>query len=80
MRHTVDQIEEKEDAFYSEFLDKAILFCRGDKKTDGIQVRQLIAAAGVVAKQRQTRGAMRALTYQITRDTSRGLLPDLKTA
>ena len=67
-------IEQKEELFYSEFLDKAILYCRGDKKTEGIQVRQLIAAAGVVAKQKQTRGAMRALEYQIERDTGKGLL------
>jgi hypothetical protein len=71
MRLTIDQIEEKEDDFYCIFLDKAIDYGNGAPKADGVQVRQLIAAAGVVAKQRQTRGAMKALAYQIARDTKR---------
>ena len=72
----MNEIEEKEDLFYSEFLDKAISYCRGEKKTDGIQVRNLIAAAGVVSRQKQTRGAMKALQYQILRDTGSGLIED----
>ncbi|MFA6992901.1 MAG: hypothetical protein WC269_06575 [Candidatus Gracilibacteria bacterium] len=75
MKHTLNQVEEKEDDFYVKFLDKAIGYANNEKGTDGVQFRQLVAAAGVVAKQRQTRGAMKALTYQITRDTGRGLLP-----
>lgn len=77
---TSNQVEEREDDFYVKFLDKAIGYANGDKKVDGVQFRQLVAAAGVVAKQRQTRGAMKALTYQIARDTSRGLLPSLEKA
>lgn len=76
MNETV--IESKEDDFYAKFLDKAICYADGKKGTDGVQFRQLVAAAGVVAKQRQTRGAMKALSYQIARDTSRGLLPNKK--
>jgi hypothetical protein len=74
MRLTSEAVEGKEDDFYVLFLDKAIGYANGDKKSDGVQFRQLVAAAGVVAKQRQTRGAMKALSYQIARDTGRGLL------
>jgi hypothetical protein len=75
MRLTVDEIEEKEDSFYSLFLDEAIGFANEVKNVNGIKFRQLVAAAGVVSKQRQTRGAMKALSYQIARDSKRGLLP-----
>jgi len=61
MRLTADQVEEKEDSFYVQFLDMALLYAKGDKKADGVQFRQVVAAAGVMAKQRQTRGAMRAV-------------------
>ena len=77
MLHTNDQkpvIENKEDEFYLAFLDDAIGFATGAKKVDGVKFRQMVSAAGVVAKQRQTRGAMKALDYQIERDTGRGLL------
>lgn len=76
MPHTDQQIEEKEDSYYNVFLDKAVSFANKEKGVDGIQFRQLVAAAGVVAKQRQTRGAMKALAYQIARDSKRGLLPN----
>jgi len=66
----------QEDAFYATFLEKAIEYANNGPKADGVQFRQLVAAAGVVAKQRQTRGAMRALSYQIARDGKRGMLPD----
>lgn len=75
MKLTVDDIEEKEDSFYSLFLDEAIGYAKETKNVNGVKFRQLVAAAGVVSKQRQTRGAMKALSYQIARDTKRGLLP-----
>jgi hypothetical protein len=68
VKPTEDLIEQKEDKFYSIFLDKAIDYADGDGKCDGVQFRQLVASAGVVAKQRQTRGAMKALSHQIWRD------------
>jgi hypothetical protein len=70
---TLDQIEEKEDTFYMGFLDEAIGYAKGVKTADGIKFRQMVAAAGVVARQRQTRGAMKALEYQIERDLGKQL-------
>lgn len=75
MKPTASLVEEKEEAFYMQFLDMALEYAKGGKDADGIQFRQVVAAAGVVAKQRQTRGAMRALSYQIARDTHGGKLP-----
>jgi hypothetical protein len=72
--HTIKEIEDREDGFYMLFLDKITDFANHKKGVDGVEIRQLVAAAGVVAKQRQTRGAMKALTYQIQRDTGRGLI------
>ena len=66
-------ISTKEEKFYGIFLDKAIGYADGN--VEGIQFRQLVSAAGVVAKQRQTRGAMHALRYQIARDHKKGILP-----
>lgn len=70
-----DQINSKENEFYMKFLDEALGYANDSKGANGVKFRQIVAAAGVVAKQRQTRGAMKALSYQIARDTKRGLLP-----
>lgn len=70
----IRKIETKEDAFYSTFLDKAILYA--DKKFDGVQFKALVAAAGVVARQKQSRSAMYMLAYQIERDTAKGVFID----
>lgn len=78
MKLISEVVEEKEDSFYIMFLDKAIGYAKNEKGTDGVQFRSLTAAAGVVAKQRQTRGAMKALTFQIQREASRGFLPPPK--
>ena len=71
MAFTAKQVEEKEDSFYVKWLSKAEDFVDGKKDCDGVRFRALTAAAGVVAKQRQTRGAMRALDFQIEREVSR---------
>lgn len=73
MRSTDIDIEKKENDFYHEFLGKAIEFARNPKQSsvNGIYFKSLVAAAGVVAKQKQTRGAMNALEYQIQRDSAR---------
>lgn len=70
MKHTIESIEQKEMEFYNIFLDKAQEFVSGGKVT-GIEMRQIIAAGSVVAKMVQTRGAMKALEFQIKRDSSR---------
>lgn len=68
------EIEKKENQFYKLFLDKAVQYA--NKKYDGTDFRQLVAAAGVVARTKQSRSATRVLVYQIERDTARGLLAD----
>jgi hypothetical protein len=74
MSPTQNQVQEKENSFYSMFLDKAIGYAEG--KVEGVQFKHLVAAAGVVVRQKQTRGAMKALSYQIARDQHRGVLPE----
>lgn len=71
-----EYIEKHENDFYAKFLEKAIDFADGKKTIDGLKFRQLVAAAGVVAKQKQTRSAMNALRYAIERDSARGLFND----
>jgi hypothetical protein len=66
-------IPELENQFYFKYLKTAIEFY--DDKVEGIKFRALTASAGVVAKQRQTRGAMTALSYQMARDRGKGLIP-----
>lgn len=75
-----NEIESSENEYYKVFLEKAVGFARDPEKAkiNGIYFKQLVAAAGVVAKQRQTRGAMKALEYQIRRDTALGRLDTTK--
>jgi len=76
MSHTQranNRINELEDRAYEACLGTIIKYSRGE--AEGVQTRLMVAAAGAIAKQRQTRGAMAALQYQIARDTHKGLLP-----
>lgn len=77
MQHTESTINTLEREFYGEYLNKAIAMVKQTKEApDGVLFRSITAAAGVIAKQRQTRGAMKALDHQIKRDTV--LYPALK--
>jgi len=55
------------DSFLEIYIQQAIDFANGKGKMDGVKFRAMTAAAGVVAKDKQTRGAMRALDFQIQR-------------
>jgi hypothetical protein len=57
------------DSFLEIYIQQAIDFANGNSKIDGIKFRALTASAGVVVKDKQTRGAMKALDFQITRYT-----------
>lgn len=65
-----EKIEAKENEFYSLFLDKAIAFAKSPKgaNLNNASFRQIVSAAGVMAKQRQSRLAMKALQYQINKE------------
>jgi hypothetical protein len=60
-------IENLGDNFLEIYIQQAIDFANGKGKIDGVKFRAMTAAAGVVAKDKQTRGAMRALDFQIQR-------------
>ena len=74
MKHTLEEVEEKEGDFYVTTLEKCLDYARHGK-TEGTEVRQLIAMAGVVAKIKQTRGAMQSLDAMIARDKMSGVIP-----
>jgi hypothetical protein len=74
MKHTLEEVEEKEVDFYVVSMEKAMDYAKHGK-TEGTEIRQLIAMAGVVAKMRQTRGANRALDAMVARDKLGGSLP-----
>jgi len=56
-------IEDAEDAFYTQYLEKAIGYINGE--TDGVHMKQMSVACGNIAKMRQSRGSMAMLKYKI---------------
>jgi len=56
-------IEDAEDNFYTQYLEKAIGYINGE--TDGVHMKQMSVACGNIAKMRQSRGSMAMLKYKI---------------
>lgn len=56
-------IEDAEDSFYTQYLEKAIGYIKGE--TDGVHMKQMSVACGNIAKMRQSRGSMAMLKYKI---------------
>lgn len=71
---TDDEVETRENEFLFNYMEAANKLVCGDSSMDNAKFKMLSVAAIVVARNKHTRGLMKALNHQILMDTGRKAL------